>query len=259
MKVHLGGHLSFYEAQRRTNFEIDLRAPTPVVELIRAWGVPAGEISLAAVNNELVDLDKAIVVDSDRLGLYPPMGGGSGVGTSPSHKELEAPVTGSSTNAFPEQITGDIEQHLTMYEQMLKIRYFEDQVNILYQTGQMPGLAHLYSGQEAVAVGVCEALERTDYITSTHRGHGHCLAKGAQVDNMFAELLGKAAGYCHGKGGSMHIADPESSNLGATRAPPTAWGGSGGLPPPAGLCNPRSKNTAGYRSVSLAKVRWARC
>jgi pyruvate dehydrogenase E1 component alpha subunit len=79
----------------------------------------------------------------------------------------------------------------------------------------MPGLAHLCIGQEAVAVGVCEALNRDDYITSTHRGHGHCLAKGASVDRMFAELLGKESGYCRGKGGSMHIADPDSGNLGA--------------------------------------------
>ena len=109
----------------------------------------------------------------------------------------------------------DAEQYLHMYEQMLKIRYFDEEVNELYKTAKMPGLAHLYIGQEAVAVGVSEALERTDYITSTHRGHGHCLAKGASVDRMFAELLGKAAGYCGGKGGSMHIADPESGNLGA--------------------------------------------
>ena len=79
----------------------------------------------------------------------------------------------------------------------------------------MPGLAHLYIGEEAVAVGVCEALRPTDYITSTHRGHGHCLAKGAAPDRMFAELLGKEAGYCKGKGGSMHIADPATGNLGA--------------------------------------------
>jgi pyruvate dehydrogenase E1 component alpha subunit len=79
----------------------------------------------------------------------------------------------------------------------------------------MPGLAHLYLGEEAIAVGVCQALHTTDYITSTHRGHGHCLAKGASVDGMFAELLGKAAGHCHGKGGSMHIADPDTGNLGA--------------------------------------------
>jgi pyruvate dehydrogenase E1 component alpha subunit len=109
----------------------------------------------------------------------------------------------------------DIEQWLHIYEQMLKIRYFEETVNELYKSARMPGLAHLYSGEEAVAVGVCENLRQDDYITSTHRGHGHCLAKGARVDRMFAELLGKAAGYCKGKGGSMHIADPETGNLGA--------------------------------------------
>ena len=109
----------------------------------------------------------------------------------------------------------DVEQGLHMYEQMQKIRCFEEQVNDLYKTARMPGLAHLYAGEEAIAVGVCENLRRDDYITSTHRGHGHCLAKGAAVDRMFAELLGKSAGYCRGKGGSMHIADPESGNLGA--------------------------------------------
>ena len=82
-------------------------------------------------------------------------------------------------------------------------------------TRLMPGLAHLYIGEEAVAVGICEALNTDDYITSTHRGHGHCLAKGAAPDRMFAELLGKKAGYCKGKGGSMHIADPATGNLGA--------------------------------------------
>ncbi len=107
------------------------------------------------------------------------------------------------------------EQWLQMYEQMIKIRVFEEQVNELYRGAKMPGLAHLYSGQEASAVGICQALRPADYITSTHRGHGHCLAKGARVDLMFAELLGKAPGYCRGKGGSMHIADPEGGNLGA--------------------------------------------
>ena len=106
-------------------------------------------------------------------------------------------------------------QWLRMYEQMLKIRVFEEHVNVLYLSAKMPGLAHLYTGEEAVAVGVCEALRRNDYITSTHRGHGHCLAKGASIDRMFAELLGKEAGYCRGKGGSMHIADQETGNLGA--------------------------------------------
>src|SRR6266487_4183784 len=107
------------------------------------------------------------------------------------------------------------QRSLRMYEKMLKIRVFEEHVNELYLGARMPGLAHLYSGEEAVAVGVCEALRREDYITSTHRGHGHCLAKGASVDKMFAELLGKEAGYCRGKGGSMHIADQETGNLGA--------------------------------------------
>jgi pyruvate dehydrogenase E1 component alpha subunit len=102
-----------------------------------------------------------------------------------------------------------------MYRRMVSIRLFEEQVNELYTRALMPGLAHLYIGEEAVAVGICEALRRDDYITSTHRGHGHCLAKGASPDRMFAELLGKEAGYCKGKGGSMHIADPATGNLGA--------------------------------------------
>ncbi|HMK24341.1 MAG TPA: thiamine pyrophosphate-dependent dehydrogenase E1 component subunit alpha [Terriglobales bacterium] len=104
---------------------------------------------------------------------------------------------------------------IRMYRQMMAIRLFEVQVNELYTRALMPGLAHLYIGEEAVAVGVCEALGCTDYITSTHRGHGHCLAKGASPDRMFAELLGKEVGYCKGKGGSMHIADPATGNLGA--------------------------------------------
>ena len=119
----------------------------------------------------------------------------------------------------------DVEHWLHAYEQMAKIRAFEERVNELYMKAIMPGLAHLYSGQEAVAVGVCEALQPQDYITSTHRGHGHCLAKGASVNRMFAELLGKEAGYCKGKGGSMHIADPDSGNLGAN----AIVGGSAGI------------------------------
>jgi len=98
---------------------------------------------------------------------------------------------------------------------MLTIRRFDEEVNELYTRALMPGLAHMYLGEEAVAVGICEALRPDDYITSTHRGHGHCLAKGARPDLMFAELLGKEVGYCRGKGGSMHIADPSTGNLGA--------------------------------------------
>jgi acetoin:2,6-dichlorophenolindophenol oxidoreductase subunit alpha len=105
--------------------------------------------------------------------------------------------------------------YVHMYRQMVAIRLFEERANDLYTRALMPGLAHLYIGQEAVAVGVCAALNRDDYITSTHRGHGHCLAKGAAPNLMFAELLGKEAGYCKGKGGSMHIADPATGNLGA--------------------------------------------
>jgi pyruvate dehydrogenase E1 component alpha subunit len=114
---------------------------------------------------------------------------------------------------------------LTLYRQMVAIRLFEERVNDLYTRALMPGLAHLYIGEEAIAVGVCEALRRDDYITSTHRGHGHCLAKGASPDLMFAELLGKEAGYCKGKGGSMHIADPATGNLGAN----AIVGGSAGI------------------------------
>jgi TPP-dependent pyruvate/acetoin dehydrogenase alpha subunit len=123
------------------------------------------------------------------------------------------------------------ERWIHFYRQMVKIRRFEEEVNQLYLGAKMPGLAHLYIGQEAIAVGVCEALRRDDYITSTHRGHGHCLAKGAAVDKMFAELLGKEAGYCRGKGGSMHIADQETGNLGAN----AIVGGSAAMATGAGL------------------------
>lgn len=102
-----------------------------------------------------------------------------------------------------------------MYKQMVRIRAFEDNANQLYLSAKMPGLTHMYSGQEAVAVGICEALTATDKITSTHRGHGHCIAKGAEFKPMFCELLGKEEGYCRGKGGSMHIADQANGNLGA--------------------------------------------
>src|SRR5437660_8753028 len=114
---------------------------------------------------------------------------------------------------------------LEMYRRMTLIRLFEQQVNEPNRSAKMPGLTHLYVGEEAIAVGVCSALRRDDWITSTHRGHGHCLAKGAEVGRMFAELLGKEAGYCRGKGGSMHIADHENGNLGAN----AIVGGSAGI------------------------------
>src|ERR671919_1453396 len=129
-----------------------------------------------------------------------------------------------ATEAVPVAEVGT-ELALRMYEQMQRIRAFEERVDQLYRSAKMPGLAHLYVGEEAIAVGVCEALRRDDYITSTHRGHGHCLAKGASLDRMFAELLGKVPGYCRGKGGSMHIADQETGNLGAN----AIVGGSAGI------------------------------
>lgn len=111
--------------------------------------------------------------------------------------------------------THNTEDYLRMYKQMVRIRAFEDNANQLYLSAKMPGLTHMYSGQEAVAVGICEALTDEDRITSTHRGHGHCVAKGADFKAMFCELLGKEEGYCRGKGGSMHIADQSHGNLGA--------------------------------------------
>ena len=121
--------------------------------------------------------------------------------------------------------TSNSEEYLRMYTQMTRIRAFEDQANKLYLSAKMPGLTHMYSGQEAVAVGICEALKKTDHITSTHRGHGHCVAKGAEFKQMFCELLGKEEGYCRGKGGSMHIADQANGNLGAN----AIVGGSAGI------------------------------
>jgi pyruvate dehydrogenase E1 component alpha subunit len=98
---------------------------------------------------------------------------------------------------------------------MARIRTFEENAHKLYLSAKIPGLTHMYSGAEAVAVGICENLAPEDRITSTHRGHGHCLAKGAEFRQMFCELLGRAEGYCGGKGGSLHIADQENGNLGA--------------------------------------------
>lgn len=115
----------------------------------------------------------------------------------------------------PKKSDHNAQDYLRMYRQMVRIRTFEDNANQLYLSAKMPGLTHMYSGEEAVAVGICEALRKTDKITSTHRGHGHCVAKGAEFKEMFCELLGKEEGYCRGKGGSMHIADQSNGNLGA--------------------------------------------
>ena len=105
---------------------------------------------------------------------------------------------------------------INMYRKMLEIRHFEEKVHELYGQNLVPGTIHLYAGQEATAVGVCANLRRDDYITSTHRGHGHCIAKDAKLGKIMAEILGKKTGYCKGKGGSMHIADFTIGMLGAT-------------------------------------------
>jgi TPP-dependent pyruvate/acetoin dehydrogenase alpha subunit len=102
-----------------------------------------------------------------------------------------------------------------VYETMVKIRMFEDKVAELFGADKLPGFVHLYAGEEAIATGVCAHLTDRDYITSTHRGHGHCIAKGVDLNAMMAEVYGKATGACKGKGGSMHIADVDKGMLGA--------------------------------------------
>lgn len=102
---------------------------------------------------------------------------------------------------------------LELYRGMLRIRRFEERVYLLFLEGEIPGTMHQYQGQEAVAVGVCDALERTDWITSTHRPHGHALAKGVSARAALAELYGKATGCCRGRGGSMHLGDPDVGML----------------------------------------------
>jgi pyruvate dehydrogenase E1 component alpha subunit len=120
------------------------------------------------------------------------------------------------------------EKLLWMYEQMQIIRTFESRVKVEFGKGKIPGFVHLYAGEEAIAVGICAHLTDADYMTSTHRGHGHCIAKGVEVHGMMAELFGKATGTCKGKGGSMHIADMDKGMLGANGivggGPPLACG-----------------------------------
>ena len=107
------------------------------------------------------------------------------------------------------------DQLLAMYAGMLRVRLFEERARELYAAGRIPGFLHTSVGQEAVAVGVCSALRADDYVLSTHRGHGHLVAKGGALRGLMAELYGKATGLCHGKGGTMHIADASVGYLGA--------------------------------------------
>ena len=117
---------------------------------------------------------------------------------------------------------------LRAYRQMKTIREFEERLHVEIATGAIPGFTHLYAGQEAIAVGVCQQLTDDDYIVSTHRGHGHCIAKGCDVIGMMKEIYGRADGLCKGKGGSMHIADVTKGMLGANAivggGPPLAVG-----------------------------------
>ncbi len=126
---------------------------------------------------------------------------------------MEATMSATDTDAGIAGI--DRERLLDMYERMMQIRVFEDLAGKNFAAGLIPGFVHLYAGEEAVAVGICSQLTDRDVITSTHRGHGHCIAKGVDIDGMVAELMGKSTGVCKGKGGSMHIADVEKGMLGA--------------------------------------------
>ena len=125
-------------------------------------------------------------------------------------------------------MTMSTELLLTAYRQMALIRAFEERVNLEMGTGEIPGAVHLYAGQEASAVGICMHLTDKDRIASTHRGHGHCIAKGCDINDMMAEIYGRSTGTCHGRGGSMHIADLEKGMLGANGivggGPPLACG-----------------------------------
>ncbi len=107
------------------------------------------------------------------------------------------------------------ERLISIYRTMLQIRKFEEKAVALFESNKLRGSVHLYIGQEAIAATVCSNLRIDDYITSTHRGHGHCIAKGGSLDRTLAELMGKETGYCKGRGGSMHIADSSKGNLGA--------------------------------------------
>jgi len=119
----------------------------------------------------------------------------------------------SSKNRHQRDIDDTV--RIDMLRTMLRIREFETEMRHKFADGEVPGFLHLYIGQEAVATGVCQALDEDDYLTSTHRGHGHCVARGLDTKKMAAELYGRETGYCNGKGGSMHIADVTAGMLGA--------------------------------------------
>jgi pyruvate dehydrogenase E1 component alpha subunit len=132
-------------------------------------------------------------------------------------RKKPAPAKAKSAKATPAKAGGLTKEYkIGLLRRMMEIRGFEDKVFELLARNILQGASHVYAGQEAVAVGACSAIAQRDYATSTHRGHGHCLALGADLKLMMAELCGKATGYCKGRGGSMHIADVSNRNLGAT-------------------------------------------
>ncbi len=142
-------------------------------------------------------------------------------------------------NKMEDRFTGlDSSIKIEMLKKMYEIRHFENEAEQFIIRGMIHGTCHLYTGEEATAVGAIYAMNDDDYITSTHRGHGHCIAKGADLNIMMAELLGKKTGYCKGKGGSMHIADVDSGNLGANGV----VGGSIGIATGAALTCKMKKN-----------------
>lgn len=132
-----------------------------------------------------------------------------------------------------------------LFHQMWLIRYFDEKVDEFFAKGMIHGTTHLCVGQEASAAGAIAVLEERDKITSTHRGHGHCIAKGADVNRMMAELFGRATGYCKGKGGSMHIADVEKGNLGANGIV------GGGIPIAVGAALTSKMKQLGYVTLSF--------
>ncbi|MCZ6720989.1 MAG: thiamine pyrophosphate-dependent dehydrogenase E1 component subunit alpha [Proteobacteria bacterium] len=135
---------------------------------------------------------------------------------------------------------------LTAYRTMRSIRDFEERVHIEFATGEIPGFVHLYAGEEAIATGVCIHLREVDRIASTHRGHGHCIAKGCDIDGMMSEIYGKASGLCKGKGGSMHIANLDVGMMGAN--------GIGGAGPPLACGAALAAKIKGEDNVAVAFV-----
>ena len=146
------------------------------------------------------------------------------------------------------------------YRRMRTIREFEERLHVEFSNGQIPGFVHLYAGEEASAVGVCQQLRpKGDHIASTHRGHGHCIAKGCDVEGMMLEIFGKDGGLCNGKGGSMHIADLDKGMMGANGivggGPPLICGAAPSVTPRSSGRMPR-RSAAGAFAASISRA-WA--